>query len=285
MHSVQVIKPGYYDSIQDPGRFGMSALGIPVSGVMDEVSAQIANALLRNKKNAPVLEMSLMGPTLMFQKSAIIAIAGADMTPTLNGLSVKMQTKLHVKTGDILTFGKAIYGSRCYLAVKNGFKTEFKLHSHASYKGITTLVKLEKGVVLPIGKQFELISLSNAHLKVNNQLFTSDVIEVYQGPEYDLLNAKQKDYIAQNAFQIIKNSRMGYQLKAVAALKHAHDILTSSVMPGTVQLTSGGQLIVLMKDCQTTGGYPRVLQLSSDALAILAQKNISQKITFKIIHL
>lgn len=285
MHSVQLIKPGYFDSIQDLGRFGYAAIGVPVSGVMDEASANLANALIRNGKQNAVLEMSLTGPTLLFQKGAIIAIAGADMSPMLNGVPVKMQTKLFVKTGDILAFGKAVYGCRSYLAVKNGFKTEYKLNSYSAFNNITDLVKLNKGVILPIGKQLKFFRIGHSSIKVDLQHFNTDVIEVYKGPEFELLTPKQQDFILSNDFQITKNSRMGYQFIDVSDLAHKHEIITSAVMPGTVQLTQSGKLMALMKDCQTTGGYPRVLQLSNDAISILAQINANQKIKFKIIHL
>lgn len=285
MHSIQIIKSGYYDSIQDIGRYGYASIGVPISGVMDEVSANMANALIRNSSYHAVLEMSLIGPVLLFQKEAVIAIAGADMLPKLNDIPVKMQTKLAVKTGDILTFGKAVYGCRSYLAVKNGFRTEKKLNSYAAFKGITDLVKLDKGTILPIGKQLKIFRFGHSSIKVDIQHFESDVLDVYKGPEFELLTPKQQDILLTEGFQITKNNRMGYQFKEVLSLVHKSDIITSSVMPGTVQLTPSGKLMALMKDCQTTGGYPRILQLSNDAFSILAQKNTSQKIKFKIIHL
>ncbi len=285
MHSIQVIKPGYFDSIQDLGRFGYASIGVPISGVMDEVSANLANALIRNSSHHAVLEMSLIGPVLLFQKEAVIAIAGADMLPKLNNIPVKMQTKLSVKMGDILTFSKAVYGCRSYLAVKNGFKTEQKLNSYAAFKGITDLVKLNKGVILPIGKQLKIFRFGHSSIKVDIQHFESDVLEAYKGPEFELLTPKQQDILLSATFQIVKNSRMGYQFEEVLNLVHKHEILTSAVMPGTVQLTQSGKLMALMKDCQTTGGYPRILQLSEDAISKLAQKNTCQKIKFKLIHL
>lgn len=285
MHSIQVIKPGYYESIQDLGRFGYASIGVPTSGVMDAVSAHLANALIRNSQRHAVLEMALIGPVLMFQNDAVIAITGADMLPKLNGIAVKMQTKLAVKTGDILTFGKAVYGCRAYLAVKNGFRTEQKLNSYAAFKGITQSVKLEKGIILPIGKQLKIFRFGHSSVKVDARHFNTAVFEVYKGPEFELLTSKQQDFLLSNDFQITKNSRMAYQFADVPSLVHKHEILTSAVMPGTIQLTQSGKLMALMKDCQTTGGYPRILQLSDDAISFLAQKNTSQKIKFKIIHL
>ena len=285
MHSIQVIRPGLYDTIQDLGRFGMMSLGVPLSGVLDTYSAKLANALLRNNVNCPVLEMTQTGPVLLFQKNATVAITGADMNPKLNDKPVKMQTKLLVKIGDVLIFGKANFGCRSYLAVKNGFKTCLKLNSYSYFKGITPKSKLSKGQILRIGKQFSVANNTHAHIKTDYKHFDTDLIKVFKGPEFNLLTPKQQDFILGNMFTITKNNRMGYQFKTDSNLKNKIEILTSSVMPGTVQLTQSGKLIALMNDCQTTGGYPRVLQLTDEAISVLAQKNTSQKIKFKVIHL
>jgi len=285
MHSIQVIKPGLYDTIQDLGRFGMASMGVPLSGVLDIYSAKLANALLKNNLNCAVLEMTQTGPVLLFQKNATIALSGADMSPKINDEPVKMQTKLLVKVGDVLFFDKANYGCRCYLAVKNGFKTSLKFKSHSYFKGITPHSQLNKGQVLRIGKQFSVANNTFAHIKTDFHHFNTDVINVFKGPEFNLISNKQQDFLFANTFQITKNSRMGYQFKTDSNLMNKIEIITSSVMPGTVQLTQSGKLIALMNDCQTTGGYPRVLQLTNEAISVLAQKNTFQKIKFKLIHL
>ncbi len=285
MHSIQVIKPGLYDTIQDLGRFGMTSMGIPLSGALDIYSAKLANALLKNSLNCPVLEMTLTGPVLLFQKNATIALTGADMSPRINDKPVKMQTKLLVKVGDVLLLSKANYGCRCYLAVKNGFKTYLKFNSYSYFKVITPNSRLYKGQILPIGKQFSVANNTFSHIKTDYKHFNTDILKVFKGPEFNLLSAKQQDLLFGNTFKITKNSRMGYQFKTNLNLSNQIEIITSSVMPGTVQLTQSGKLIALMNDCQTTGGYPRVLQLSDEAISVLAQKNTFQKIKFKVIHL
>jgi biotin-dependent carboxylase-like uncharacterized protein len=287
MPRIQVIKAGYLDSLQDLGRFGMASLGVPVSGVMDLISAKMANALVENPPDSTVLEMTLSGPILLFQEETIIAITGADMSPKLNKVPIQMQTKLKINTGDILSFGHVNYGCRSYLAVKNGFKSEMVLNSFSFYKGLTKFHKLEKGFELYLAKQTKTHQANNSHIKVDTQIFNSPILNAFKGPEFDMLSEKQKDFLCTNTFQITLNSRMGYQFETTPSLAHRHDMLTSSVMPGTVQLTQSGKLIALMKDCQTTGGYIRVLQLTEKSQAILAQKNTFQKVNFKLkeIHL
>ena len=282
MSNIQIIKPGYFDSIQDMGRFGYRDIGVPTAGVMDVCSAKLANALLENDLQCAVLEMTLTGPTLLFQDDALISITGADMSAALNNIPVKPQTKLNVKVGDILAFDKSKYGCRAYLAVKNGFKTEYILNSFSHYKGITKVYMLNKGDELAIAKQSKDTTFCNAHVKIDVKHFKTDIIETNKGPEFDLLSKNQQTYLLNNLFKIKLNSRMGYQFRSTKKLGHQFEILTSSVMPGTVQLTQSGKLIVLMKDCQTTGGYPRILQLSEKGISVLAQKNTFQKVYFKL---
>jgi len=93
MPRIQVIKSGYYDTLQDFGRLGMTSFGVPISGVMDIISAKMVNALLKNSQDCAVLEMTLTGPTLLFQKETIIAISGADMSPKLNEKPVRLTIK------------------------------------------------------------------------------------------------------------------------------------------------------------------------------------------------
>ena len=115
--------------------------------------------------------------------------------------------------------------------------------------------------------------------------FKSTTIEVYTGPEYNLLNALPKEQFSKTLFTISKeNSRMGYRLQ-----EHIENdlgsLLTSAVLPGTVQLTPSGKLIILMRDCQITGGYPRILQLTESSINNLAQKTTGDTFTFKIVPL
>ncbi len=282
MCKVQIINSGYFDSLQDIGRFGYSSLGIPVSGVMDTISAKMANTLVDNNLNCTVLEMTLIGPKLLFQKDAIIAISGANMNPTLNGKPLQMLKRIKVNKRDVLSFSHAKFGCRSYLAVNGGFKTESVLKSFSFTNGITKKNKLINNDILLLDEGTTIHNTNNSHIKFNKHFFESPILDAFKGPEYDLLSEKQKKFLKSNIFQIALNSRMGYQFKASSSLSHSHEILTSSVMPGTVQLTQSGKIIVLMKDCQTTGGFPRILQLSEKSQSILAQKNTSQKVSFKL---
>lgn len=275
---VEVLKTGFYDTIQDLGRIGFQDYGVPYSGVMDAYSAQQANLLLGNHLNAAVIESVMYGPQLKFSTTTCICITGADMNASLNGIAIKNNSVISVGQGDHLTFGKINYGFRTYIAILGGFKTEMLMNSRSMYSGITVTARLSKGDVLPIQKDRFIIDKSFTSLRTNRTHFDSTELQVFKGPEYDQLNSNQKDILFKQKFTINKDSnRMAYQFdeRIENSLK---DIITSLVLPGTVQLTPSGQLLVLMRDCQTTGGYPRILQLSEASVNRLSQKIFGSKI-------
>lgn len=278
---IQVVHPGIYNSIQDKGRVGYSKFGLPQSGYMDVYAASIGNALLNNPRNTTVIEVTFGQGKFRFTNDAVIALTGGDFCPKVNGIHVKMKTVIKVCDGDVLSFGKRKFGARVYMAVKGGIKRATILNSMSSTKGINE-VKLSKGDEIQIGKTDIDLDQPTARLKIQQEHFECSIIDCYPGPEYDLLSEEHKRKLAQEFSISEDNNRVGYRLneKIKNELK---PIITSGVLPGTVQLTPSGQLIVLMKDCQVTGGYPRVLQLSDYAVSKLSQKIAGDKVQFKLV--
>lgn len=282
---IKVLKSGFYSTIQDQGRFGYRTYGVPVSGAMDSYSSLFANALLGNTQNAAVLEMTMIGAQLKFQTSTAIAITGANMRPTLNDLPIPMFKSINVKTGDILSFRNAIKGFRTYLGVEGGFLTEEVLGSRSMANEITKDVNIQSGSILNVHNLSINYKRKNATLRFDSSILDDQVLEAFEGPEFDKLSKEQKSLLVSRSFQVSKyNNRMAYQLQPFLK-NNLEPILTGPVLPGTVQLTPSGQLIVLMRDAQTTGGYPRVLQLTKKAINILSQKTTGNTINFQLISL
>ncbi|EIJ40444.1 biotin-dependent carboxyltransferase family protein [Galbibacter orientalis] len=277
---IQIHKPGFYSSIQDLGRFEYRDKGVPISGVMDMISAKFANKLIGNPEKAAVLEITMTGPELEFNEETLIAISGAIISPKLNGNDIYNDEVYHIKKGDMISFGKLKNGFRCYLAVQGGFKTETVLGSKSWYVSLTNYSHLQRGKTLEIAKRKEY--KVKEHLPGMNHDFNNKELEVYKGPEFNLLSKDQVNQVLSGIFNVAKeNSRMAYQLKQ-QLFPHKYSILTSSTLPGTVQFTPAGKLIILMKDAQTTGGYPRILQLTEEAIALLAQKRTDEEIIFSL---
>lgn len=278
---IKVLKEGLFTTIQDIGRFGYKNIGVPVSGSMDQTSAKLANLLLGNDESSAVLEMTLVGPTLEFMNDTYISITGADMNPSLNKQKVLQNKPLFVNKGDILYLSHSSNGMRSYLGIKGGFNSEKKLGSKSFYRGITKREKLIKNDKIKFAK------LTSSPMKMNKSINDFKInrknkINVFKGPEFDLLDSNSKDIIFNTDFTIGINNRMGYNL--VEPIENSiSSIISSPVMPGTVQLTPSGRLIILCRDCQTSGGYPRVLQLDKSSMDSLSQKTIGETIKLKLV--
>ncbi|WBL26870.1 biotin-dependent carboxyltransferase family protein [Zunongwangia sp. HGR-M22] len=282
MGKMKVLQPGLFSSIQDYGRFGNMKYGVPASGVMDRYAARTANLMLRNDANDAVLEITMMGPKLEFTAATKIVISGAFLSPKLNDNELENNTVIEISNGDILSFGRRLSGCRAYVAISGGFATEEILGSKSWYEGISEHQKLQKGMEIPFTEDALSKIETFAALKFDDKYLRSSKIEVYKGPEFDFLSEEQKSQLEASEFSIDQNnSRMAIQLQEELS-NELDPIITGPVIPGTVQLTPSGKLIVLMRDCQTTGGYPRVLQLTSEGIRTIAQKLTNEKIKFLI---
>ncbi|PHS52367.1 MAG: allophanate hydrolase [Lutibacter sp.] len=277
---IKVIHAGLLTSVQDKGRIGFRKYGVPLSGVMDAISASFANALLNNKQSDAVIEITMVGPKLLFTANTIISLAGADISPKLNGIEISNYKAYKVSIGAVLSFGKLKKGARVYLAVKGGLKTEKILNSRSNYIGITSTPFLTKNEDLKYN-EFDSKIITIGKMNQKNSFFETTILEVFKGPEFEIFSSSQMDKLLSVSMTIATNNRMGYRLKE-HVLPHKNSIITSPVLPGTVQLIPSGQLIILMKDAQTTGGYPRVFQLTEKSIAILAQKKAGDTIQLKL---
>lgn len=269
---IEVLQPGLFSTIQDTGRFGFSKFGVPRSGAMDSYAATMANLLLNNSPGAAVLEITQMGPKLKFPAPVKIVVTGANLSSRLNNTEIVNEKVLPVAAGDILSFGKRIKGGRSYLGISGGFQTEVVLQSRSWYKDITTYFRLEKGMTLEYHPETEKDVATASSVKIRSAYLSSSGLDVSPGPEFNKLSEEEKRMIFDTKFHVGRNSnRMGIQLQEKIE-NDLQPIITGPVVPGTVQFTPGGRLIILMRDCQTTGGYPRILQLNENSLNILGQK-------------
>ena len=282
-NNILILSDSLHTSVQDLGRKGYRSYGVPISGTMDKYSAILANKLLNNDEDLPVLEITMTGPKIMFEDHTLFVLTGADLSPELNGEPIQMNHAYSVRTSDVLSFGKMNMGVRTYLGVKGGFLTEKVLGSYSMYDGITPKSRLKKGDRLRIASYESEIEITTSKLKVKPSHFTTKKLEVTKGPEYNRLTKKQRDKLFSMTFKIDPLcNRMGYQLKnKFPALKN-NEIITSITIPGTVQITPSGKLIVMMRDCPTTGGYARILQLTDMAINQLAQKKENDRFKFDL---
>lgn len=279
---IKVLKSGMLTTIQDKGRLGFASLGVPISGAMDSFSAGLANKIINNAHEDAVIEITLGNCSFQFLVTTEISITAADCNASLNDKEVHVNKRITINKNDVLTFKYPKLGVRTYIAVKGGIQSEKIMNSRSFYKNITSNYKLNKEDTLLINSYPAKINQNYIAVKIDKRYFLDDKLICYKGPEFELLSKENQQKIFNSQFSIAKeNSRMGYKLNE-HFINELPQILTAAVLPGTVQLTPSGTLIILMRDCQTTGGYPRILQLSEQSINILSQKTTNDTIRFSL---
>lgn len=279
---IEVLNPGIYTSIQDIGRLGFYSNGVPKSGYMDHQSAQMANLLLNNPPNTPLLECTSLGPILKFHKPTFICFSGALISPLVNNRTeVPINNPFKIKSGDVLSVGYNIIGNYSYLAISGGINTEPFLKSRSMSRNITPDFRIKKNQFLLLNEGKHSYP-QGVKVKVDCQILTNEFIEVYAGQEFKQLHKHQLQLLFNREFKVLNSSNRIAYLIEPKIKNDLKPILSNPVLPGTVQLTPSGKLIVLMRDCQTSGGYPRILQLTDEAINVMAQKTPNSKIKFKL---
>jgi antagonist of KipI len=212
----------------------------------------------------------------------------------LNVVPVRNWTVLRSRPGDTLSFPKKIWGNRAYLSVQGGFKVHRWLgssstNSKAKIGGFNGR-KLRTGDRL----EFDDPACEGSHrmglsigLSLTQAYFNSAKIMVTPGPEFEMLTAVSHEKLFSTSFRILPNSdRMGFRIGGDDLFRMDDDeLLSSGVTFGTIQLLPDGQMIILMADHQTTGGYPRILSVASRDLSRLAQMGPGDEIRFELIDI
>lgn len=286
---IDVIKPGLLSLIQDGGRPGYQAFGVPPGGPLDRKSAALANWLVGQAAGQPVLEITLLGPELYFRHPTQIALTGADLSATINQLPVEQYTTLDVHAGDRLCFGERISGCRAYLAIRGSWQCDTWLGSAGSLFLYDRVLPPDSR--LTAGRRLVLHAEErtwNRQIPVAQRPFLTRQLSlrIWPGPEYAWFSNHQIRYVTSHVFQLSPQcSRMGYQLDPpLPDYLPAAELISSGIIPGTIQIVRSGRPIILLADAQTTGGYPRLANVISDDLDDLAQLAPGDSLRFTLSH-
>lgn len=287
---MQVIKGGLLTTIQDGGRHGYRKLGIPQSGVLDSRAHRQANWLVDNPPDAPVLECTLQGGIFRFEKAAVIAVTGADMSTMLNDAPCPMNRSIAVSAGDVLVLSYVRRGVRTYIGIQGMPDIQQVMKSYSTYtmggfggfkgRALQAEDELKWKNDTPKNPNRVLPEHLLSHFYIQK-----NIIRIMPGPEWEYLSPTAGQLLKNTFYTIHTDSnRMGIRLQG-AALSLADDFLMSSsaTLPGTVQLPPNGQPIVLMHDGQTTGGYPRIAKVIEADLGRLAQIPPRGSLCFRIV--
>jgi biotin-dependent carboxylase-like uncharacterized protein len=274
-------------TIQDKGRTGYRAFGVPVAGVMDRYAFTMANILAGNERDAAVVEMTMCGGRFRFPNEAYVAICGADMQGKLNGKKIKNWSGFYVPANSELAFGYAVSGCRSYLAFCGGIAVPQVMGSRSTYLraklgGIEGRA-LQADDVLEIGRVEALPWELNELAHSLAPRYANDLrLRVMLGPQDDLFTEDGIATFLNRGYTVsTRNDRMAYLLEG-PMVKHEKgpDIVSDALCPGAVQIPGNGMPIVMMADCQTTGGYAKIATIIGPDVAKMAQAKAGDKISF-----
>ena len=282
-----VTHPGIMSSIQDRGRLGYRAFGMPVSGVMDRYAYTMANILAGNGRDEAVVEMTLRGGRFTFSSEAYVAVCGADMQAKLNGKKIRNWSGFYVPADSELAFGYALTGCRAYLAFSGGIVVPQVMGSRSTYLraglGGYHGRALQAGDVLEIARVESLPVRPNELARQAVPAYGNDLrLRVILGPQDDLFTEGAVATFLNSPYTISpRNDRMGYLLEGQALThKGGPDIVSDALCPGAIQVPGSGMPIIMMADCQTTGGYAKIATVIGPDLAKLAQAKAGDRVSF-----
>jgi antagonist of KipI len=284
-----VRRPGLFTTVQDLGRYGYQRYGVSVSGAMDRTAVRIGNRIVGNPDGEAGLEVTLQGPELEFTGDALMAVTGADLSPTLNGNPIPMWTAVKTRPGDILRFGLRRKGSRAYLCFKGGIDVPRVFGSRstevrAAIGGLDGR-RLDKGDQLFFGiAAGESVRAGPRQLPISAQPTypTAPALRVVPGPQAKQFLSKARDVLFTSLYAISTDSdRMGFRLNG-APIPHRRpaELISDATASGTIQVPADRHPILLMADCQTTGGYPKIAAVITVDMAQAGQLAPGDRITF-----
>ncbi|AIQ12546.1 5-oxoprolinase subunit C family protein [Paenibacillus durus] len=297
--SIRIHKPGLLTTVQDLGRTGYGKYGVIVSGAMDRTAHRIANWIAGNDDSAAALEITLSGFVAEFDQDHWIAITGGHMSPVIDGRDVPMWRPVFVRRGSRLIFKRPVSGCRAYLAVSGGLDVPVVMGSRSTYlrAGIGGFEgrALRAGDELPVGqgrlRALAALTGDDSFYAVSWTVPWSVIPAYSSNPEIRFIRGRQwedftlhsRQAFAESSYKVTPHSdRMGYRLAGPSLmLESPREYLSEAVALGTVQIPADGQPIVLMADRQTLGGYPKIAQVISADLPVMAQAAPGGHIQFR----
>ncbi|HBL4691099.1 biotin-dependent carboxyltransferase family protein [Citrobacter sedlakii] len=279
---LKIIRAGMYASVQDGGRHGFRQSGISHCGALDRPAMHIANLLVGNDANAPVLEITLGQLVVEFEADGWFALTGAGCEAKLDEHPVWTGWRLPVKAGQRLALKRPQHGMRSYLAVAGGIAVPEVMGSCST--DLKVGIGGFEGRLLRDGDRLAIGAPARQFLGAQGvkQLLWGNRLRALQGPEYHEFDmASQASFWRSPWYLSPQSNRMGYRLQGQSLKRTTErELLSHGLLPGVVQVPHNGQPIVLMNDAQTTGGYPRIACIIEADMYHLAQIPLGQPIHF-----
>ena len=278
MEAFKVISKGMFTTIQDLGRYGYRNYGVPISGAIDRDALIDANTILGNDKEQPCLEILASGLILQALNDFHISLTGANANIYIDEKSINQYERILIKKNQILSIKSLNDELRIYLAIEGGIKKEKLLGSYSVNEAIKFGKRLNINEYIyrnnVINKKF---------LKVKKRKKINNIFKVYLGPDLDKFTKKGINTFLNTQYVVSSQiDRMGIRLNG-PPIEHIDkaDVISHAVVFGSIQVPNDGNPIILMADCQTTGGYAVIATIVLKDISKLGQLKPGDKIVFK----
>ncbi len=285
---LEVLKPGAFTTVQDGGRWGYQSQGVPLSGALDQTALAAANILVGNPPQAAALELTLLGPKLKALAPLRVALAGADLGLLLNGKPAPLDRAIQMEPGQVLEFTGPRGGARAVLAVEGGVWSPLMMGSRSVYplgrlggalvKGQRIAAGPPTGIACPAGLPPGLMAPAPDKAE----------IRVLAGPNLDYFTKRGLETFFSSEYQLTQDSdRRGMRLAGPGVEfdpEMPDSIISEPNTPGVVQMPSGGQPIIQLRE-QTVGGYAKIATVISADLDLLARLLPGSHLRFRRVSL
>ncbi len=288
-----VTRAGFLTSVQDLGRTGLRQFGVSTSGALDSFGLRVANLLVGNDEGAAGLEITLGGLQLRFEDERIVAWCGGGFDVQIGSRALPAGHVAHLQAGDELKFGLAQIGCRCWLAISGGIDVPVVLDSRstdlrANFGGLEGR-KLRDGDQLSLGefRQSETAAASGISSWAAPHDWASPAsrhpsLRFIRGVDWNRFDDVTIQRFTQQEFTVSPDSdRMGVRFDGSELKREVEtDLISEAVAPGTIQVPPSGKPILLLGDCQTIGGYPKIAHVITVDLGIAAQLRAGDGVRF-----
>src|SRR4029077_11065245 len=296
--TASVTRGGFLTSVQDLGRTGFRQFGVSTSGALDPFALRIANLLVGNDESAAGLEITLGGLQLRFEDERIVAWCGGEFDVQIGSRALPAGHVAHLRAGDELKFCRRQIGCRCLLAISGGIDVPVVLGSRstdlrANFGGFQGR-SLRDGDELPLGEfrrsqaaATERIRSWTAPHGWVSPVKPDPTLRFIRGLDWNRFNASSLQHLASKAFTVSPDSdRMGVRFEGPELKrKDKIDLISEAVAPGTIQVPPSGKPILLLGDCQTIGGYPKIAHVITVDLGVAAQLRAGDHVRFSEVSL
>jgi antagonist of KipI len=293
------VRSGFHSTVQDLGRTGFRRFGISLGGALDPFAARLANLMVGNDDTAAVLETAFGAVSLGFGDDRIVAWSGGDFVVRIGSTVLPPGHASHVAAGDVVEFGVPQHGCRAWLAISGGIDVPLVLGSRAT--DVRTGFGGLDGRRIQDGDEIPLLPNPDRAVMLLRRLAKQEVghwspprqwtnanpakaiLRFVPGTEWSRLSSGDSDIFKTQSFSVSTDSdRMGIRLNGPSLRSgEGHQLLSEAIAPGTVQIPPSGQPILLLRDCQTIGGYPKIAHVLTVDLGIAAQLRPNNEVSFR----